>query len=105
MLGARTIEAVYCTGLLTTTPSPHSEQMNASMDEQCGNLLSAPQCEQWALQITSVVDRSSIVLSTSSTGTVRITSPHSLQRISALPSRSRTIRQPQQSTSATCSWG
>src|SRR5947209_2533387 len=109
MLDGRLLEAgdveVYCRGLLTTTPSPHSEQTNASIDEKCGNVLSAPQCVQWALQITSVVDRSSIVLSISPTGTVRITSPHSLQRISALPSRIRTIRQPQHSTSATCSCG
>ena len=36
--------------------------MNASMDEKCGNVLSAPQCVQWALQIVSVLDKSSILL-------------------------------------------
>jgi hypothetical protein len=40
------IAAVYCSGALTTTPSPHSEQINASMAENRGKLLSAPQCVQ-----------------------------------------------------------
>ena len=34
------------------------------LTKKCGNVLSAPQCLQWALQMTSVFDRSIIVLST-----------------------------------------
>jgi hypothetical protein len=49
-------------------------------------VLSAPQCVHRAQLMTSVFDRSSMVLSTSPTGTVRITAPHSLQTISAFPS-------------------
>jgi len=33
----------YCTDLPTTTLSPHSDQMKASMDEDPGNVFSASQ--------------------------------------------------------------
>ena len=75
MLGGRFIEpckCVYCTGLLTTTSAPHSEQVNASIDERYGKVLTAPQCVHCAPQTMSVFDNSSIVLLTSPTGTVRI---------------------------------
>ena len=41
----------YCTELFTTTLSPHSEQMKASMAEDPGNVFSAPQWVQRTLQI------------------------------------------------------
>jgi hypothetical protein len=85
--------------------SPNSEHINASMVENRGKVVSAPQCVQRTLQIVSVCAMSNMAASTSPTGTVRITAAHSLNRISASPARTRTIRQPLQSTSAMSSCG
>jgi hypothetical protein len=72
----------YCTGLLTITLSPHPEQINASIDENPGNVFSASQWVQRALQISRDAI-SSMTARARSAGTVRITAPHSLQAMSA----------------------
>ena len=72
----------YCTDLFTTTPSPHSEQLNASIAENPGKVFRAPQWVQRTLQIR--VDAiSTMKAEANSTGTVRTTAPHSLQVMSA----------------------
>jgi hypothetical protein len=71
----------YCTDLFTTTPSPHPEQMNASMADNPGNVSSAPQWVQRALQISrDAISR--MTAEARSEGTVRTTAPHSLQIMS-----------------------
>jgi hypothetical protein len=62
-------------------PSPHAEQMNASIAENPGNMFSAPQWVQRALQIVSACASSSMTRSASSDATVRTTTPHSLHTI------------------------
>jgi hypothetical protein len=79
------------------TPSPHSEQMNASTEDIPGKVFSAPQCVQWALLITSVCAISDIAAWMSPTRTVRIVALHSLQTMSAWSPLICAMRHPQQS--------